>query len=598
MKKNYFVKNLMAATMLLTVSTGMTSCDDIVINIDNPTSQPETKPETNPEIKNVTFTDEGAKVSANNLADVNAALAALVDDIKEKGVGEGKEYIIEVASTNISATATSFTVEIPKVENSNITLVFDDAVATTVPLLIKSAEATSTSPTTSVNYLTITLPDLEGLDLEIDMPETTVYLKSSGTKTILNSLTAKTAISTTYVGPGVTVQELKGGTGSRTIVQNGGVVETYVYPSGLKNSGSSEAFISVCYDEDIAPYAGVLPPTLKVGETVCYEISTDEEGDKPYLAKYLKVVKESEDTAKVNFLNPHGHFLEKMTVGDGAIVFTKGIRATEIVGEGTAKIVFDLIEFWLNPKSGMWHDPTPDNVDEFYSHFGTFGLKGVEKISNIIFANPLTGSEDDCFTFMKQVSATVENCTFQYDLVKFGNDFGDELGKGTEYTLSNGKVVKNCKFETRSIPYPNSNQGVIIHVPDNPVGGTFTMTFDNCEFKATTQFRPYCNATRPKLIEYGINGQNYSDVRVKSLDDIPYNILDGIDGGFSYIYDYDNSPIVNNINVVQLEFKDCKVGGSDLTATPSNFPDPGNPITGLSCNYICKGSSGTSTLTW
>ena len=606
MRKNYFVKNLLAASMLLVVSMGMVSCqgllDAIVGSQDNPSSQP-SQPSTQPTETVVTPTAQGAKVEASSPEAVSKALATLVDDIKAKGVGEGKEYKVEVSGVSSESTASENTIVVPKVENSNINLVFTEAVATSsAPLVVKASETTSTESKAAVNELTITVPNAESLDLKVDMPETTVTLKSSGSNSVIKSIVAKTALNTLIIESGVTVEELEV-QGGRVIVKSGGKIETYVYPAGKKNS-DGKAFISVCYDENLASYAGVLPPKLEVDGTVCYEISTDEEGEKPYLAKYLKVVKGSEDEAEVNFLNQHGHFLEKMTVGDGANVVTRGIRAKEIEGEGTAKITFICIESWHNPKSGYWHEPTPDNMDEFYWQFGTNGLKGVEKISNIIFAKPKKEWDGEYFTFLKQISATLENCTFQYDCVFFGNDFGYELGKGTEYTLSNDKVIKNCKFETRSIPYPNIAQGVIMYVPGQNVGDTFTMTFENCEFNEGTciQYRPTFSDN--KLIGYVYYTNAGINTNVSSLDDIPSNCLDNIDGYYYYSYDYDN-PITYTYsgNRMHLIFNDCLIGGSDLTDTTVQFTswggeNPSSPRSDITFEYLFKVSSVTTTLTW
>ena len=587
MRKNYFVKNLLAAS---------------IGSQDNPSSQP-SQPSTQPTETVVTPTAQGAKVEASSPEAVSKALATLVDDIKAKGVGEGKEYKVEVSGVSSESTASENTIVVPKVENSNINLVFTEAVATSsAPLVVKASETTSTESKAAVNELTITVPNAESLDLKVDMPETTVTLKSSGSNSVIKRIVAKTALNTLIIESGVTVEELEV-QGGRVIVKSGGKIETYVYPAGKKNS-DGKAFISVCYDENLASYAGVLPPKLEVDGTVCYEISTDEEGEKPYLAKSLKVVKGSEDEAEVNFLNQHGHFLEKMIVGDGANVVTRGIRAKEIEGEGTAKITFICIEAWHNPKSGSWHEPTPDNMDEFYWQFGTNGLKGVEKISNIIFAKPKKEWDGDYFTFLKQISATLENCTFQYDCVFFGNDFGYELGKGTEYTLSNDKVIKNCKFETRSIPYPNIAQGVIMYVPGQNVGDTFTMTFENCEFNEGTciQYRPTFSDN--KLIGYVYYTNTGINTNVSSLDDIPSNCLDNIDGNYYYSYDYDN-PITYTYsgNRMHLIFNDCLIGGSDLTGTTVQFSgwageNPSSPRSDITFEYLFKVSSVTTTLTW
>ena len=606
MRKNYFMKNLLAASMLLSVSMGMSSCTGLIDAVLGTSDKPTTQPTTQPTTTSAVVTADQTTITISSFEEMAKAVSAEQNEAFIKAIetkaAAGEKYTINIKSEKSLSTENFEGLVIPRVAGSKIDVVFDKPLVTSEsnPLKVTADEKNSDTPTDAVNELTITLPNgSDNVYLSVNMPETTVKLEGNVTYQFVEAITA---INTLIVGSGVVIGELllKGG---RAIVQDGGAIETYVYPAGKKNS-DGKAFISVCYDENLASYAGVLPPKLEVDGTVCYEISTDEEGEKPYLAKYLKVVKGSEDEAEVNFLNQHGHFLEKMTVGDGANVVTRGIRAKEIEGEGTAKITFICIESWHNPKSGYWHEPTPDNMDEFYWQFGTNGLKGVEKISNIIFAKPKKEWDGEYFTFLKQISATLENCTFQYDCVFFGNDFGYELGKGTEYTLSNDKVIKNCKFETRSIPYPNIAQGVIMYVPGQNVGDTFTMTFENCEFNEGTciQYRPTFSDN--KLIGYVYYTNAGINTNVSSLDDIPSNCLDNIDGYYYYSYDYDN-PITYTYsgNRMHLIFNDCLIGGSDLTDTTVQFTswggeNPSSPRSDITFEYLFKVSSVTTTLTW
>ena len=580
MRKNYFMKNLLAASMLLAVSMGMSSCSGFVDAVLGTSDKPTTQPTTQPTTAGAVITADQTTITISSFEEMAKAVSAEQNEAFIKAIetkaAAGEKYTINFKSEKPLSTENCEGLVIPRVVGSKIDVVFDKPLVTSEsnPLKVTADEKNSDTPTDAVNELTIALPNgSDNVYLSVNMPETTVKMDGSVTYQFVEAITA---INTLIVGSGVVIGELllKGG---RAIVQDGGAIETYVYPAGKKNS-DGKAFISVCYDEDLAPYAGVLPPTLKVDETVCYELSTDEKGEKPYLAKSLKVVKGSEDEAEVNFLNQHGHFLEKMIVGDGANVVTRGIRAKEIEGEGTAKITFICIEAWHNPKSGSWHEPTPDNMDEFYWQFGTNGLKGVEKISNIIFAKPKKEWDGDYFTFLKQISATLENCTFQYDCV--------------------------CKFETRSIPYPNIAQGVIMYVPGQNVGDTFTMTFENCEFNEGTciQYRPTFSDN--KLIGYVYYTNTGINTNVSSLDDIPSNCLDNIDGNYYYSYDYDN-PITYTYsgNRMHLIFNDCLIGGSDLTGTTVQFSgwageNPSSPRSDITFEYLFKVSSVTTTLTW
>ena len=75
MQKNYFMKNVLAASMLLAGTSTMISCQGLVDAIVGDAGQPAattptttpTTPETKPEIKNVTLTTQGAQVNASNI---------------------------------------------------------------------------------------------------------------------------------------------------------------------------------------------------------------------------------------------------------------------------------------------------------------------------------------------------------------------------------------------------------------------------------------------------------------------------------------------------------------------------------------------------
>ena len=106
MRKNYFMKNVLVAVMLLAGTSTMISCsgliDAIVGDVDSPSSTtPAAQPETT--VGKVELNSTGATVTAGSAAEASSLLATLVDDIKTKGVGNGKEYKIEMAGDGILA---------------------------------------------------------------------------------------------------------------------------------------------------------------------------------------------------------------------------------------------------------------------------------------------------------------------------------------------------------------------------------------------------------------------------------------------------------------------------------------------------------------
>lgn len=206
MRKNYFTKNLIAASMLLAVSMGMTSCsgfvDAVLGTTDTPTTQPTTQPTTptTPTIQNVTLTAQGAQVSANSAAEVNTALAALATDIKEKGVGEGKEYTLEVTSDVFNAGDVQ-DIKVPEVEGATINVVIKTPFTKPTTLVFGKTTAAATrgaamtrgdgagEPPSTIDKMYITLPETEGENyptIEFQRPNTLIYLESANGNSAIN----------------------------------------------------------------------------------------------------------------------------------------------------------------------------------------------------------------------------------------------------------------------------------------------------------------------------------------------------------------------------------------------------------------------------
>lgn len=206
MRKNYFTKNLVAASMLLAVSMGMTSCsgfvDAVLGTTDTPTTQPTTQPTTptTPTIQNVTLTTAGAQVTANSAAEVNTALAALADDIKEKGVGEGKEYTLEVTSDVFNAGDVQ-DINVPEIEGATINVVIKNPFTKPTTLVFGKTTSAATrgaamtrgegagDPPSSLDKMYITLPETDGENyptIEFQRPNTLIYLESANGNSAIN----------------------------------------------------------------------------------------------------------------------------------------------------------------------------------------------------------------------------------------------------------------------------------------------------------------------------------------------------------------------------------------------------------------------------
>ena len=301
---------------------GMSSCTGLVDAVlgtsDNPTTQPTTQPTTTSAV----VTADQTTITISSLEDMANAVSAeqneqFLNAIKAKAAA-GEEYTINIKSEQPLSTNSFEGLVIPRVEGSNINIVFDKPLVTTEasPLKITAEEKKSNTSTDAVNELTITMPDgASDVYLNIDMPETTVKLEGKVTYQYVESVTAT---ETLYVGSDVVIGELllKDGT---AVVEKGGVIETYVWTAGKSSLTLNDVGILIKYDENIAPYAGVVPAKYTIigkdkVRTRVYEIRQEGEDDLPYYCKKLKVVKgEVEDVSDVKLfvLNSAEKLLEK-----------------------------------------------------------------------------------------------------------------------------------------------------------------------------------------------------------------------------------------------------------------------------------------------
>ena len=553
MRKDFFMKNLLAASMLLAVSMGMVSCqglvDAIVGTSDNPSTQP-SQPSTQPTETVVTPTAQGAKVEASSPEAVSEALASLVDDIKAKGVGDGKEYKVEVSTKDISTSASDCTIEVPKVTGSNINIVFDDGVSTgSTPLVVKAAETASTTPTEAVNELTITVPDAQALDLSVDMPETTVTLKSSGSNTVFKSIVAKTAVNTLYIESGVTVEELQV-LGGRVIVKEGGKIETYVYaPDGhileIFKDGLEPIWVQA-FDE-----AG--------NETYLKQVS-DENGN-PYYFKNLKIVKGTQDYAI--FENNGSKMMKKLTICDGAAVNCKNtpyFTFETIEGQGNARILY-----------GIWYN---DFETDEPLYFGKVNFSNVKSMSGVAVSALWADKLDKYEMKITGLPASMTDCSFK------GTKIQAERQKG-----ANAISAKNCKFES----YADKEAYLSVYsIEPNDGVSSFKATFDNCEFVENTFFDFLQGAGYKEVQVYFwtkiVDGAIFPDGPSTSFADVPEankevgetkdkydtskNPVEGYPMSMGYWRETQKTPAlpVDNFDFTAA-FNGCKYGSGALTAT-------------------------------
>lgn len=553
MRKNNLINLMVGAAMLLTMSFGLSSCEDILGEWDR--STPELFP---PNAVTITKTETGATVTVNAPSDITNFLSQVKDDITAKGT---EEYVFEVTNGGVKSSSGDNTITVPKVSGSNINLVFEKGINTESTLVIKASETASSTPTTAVNKLTITMPaGTTSLNLVIDMPETSVTVKTSAGSVIYEGIVANTAFNTLVIENGVTVKSLqvKGGI---VVVKEGGKVETNVY------APESNDYVMYQYGEQ----EGVEPVWVDLKGDGKYVPNVQNEDGSPYLFKNLKVIKGAADYARIVLYNG-GKPLEKLTIAaDAAVLFNQQSPCVKVIegeGDATAKIMFNSFR-------------GPYDEDNYYENNGNLYM--VETLKNVVvdvFSDDNHSSVKNSSLF--SVPANSDNVIFKMENVGF---------KDPE---SANATVKNCKFEG-----VGDDKRVSISAPyQTEEISNFKFTFDGCEFSKDCRFRCEIYGSKPKLDDEGnyiyktyycwwtFNEEGTGSIgwynQSESLDDVPgsaktigecYSGWDTTEGksqsGLSTGYWIENQmqyeTVSYNDYYAYVVFNSCKYAGATLT---------------------------------
>lgn len=416
--------------MLLMASVTLTSCQefwDDLFGVESTPSTPTTpstpsEPEEPKDDKVVTETPTGAEATVGNLADITDLLDEVKDDIAEKAKS-GEEYEFTIKNDDLETTATDNTIEVPRVEDSNINLNFTNGVSTQKTLVVKAAEAESETPTEAVNALTITMPAATtGLNLELNMPETTVTLKAASGEVVYDEVVATTAIQTLYIESGVTVKNLqvKGGI---AVVKEGGKAETYVH--------SPDNFKSYYYTTGIARVyrvaGGVTPIQVQFSEDSnrWSQVIHASTGTAYEDFANLKILKGADTDSTwtyfsggANYTEPEKARITKFIIGEGAVAMAAGCPSAQII-EGEGKGGEILIESQNNETITSETDGKT-RVNLYYYLYNVEEMKNVTVSWNPLFVNSeQTKDADEVCRILVGVPKNAVNCTFNFDEVQY-----------------------------------------------------------------------------------------------------------------------------------------------------------------------------------
>lgn len=405
---------------LLIASSTMISCqglvDAVIGNTDNPVA-----PVVTPIVENTGATAEEVTALLEEALSVKAV---------QEAIASGDPIKITVAGGS-STTASNSVIEIPMTTSTGnkvaIELTFTDAITTSTsnPLEFVANEGADAASGESENELVITMPDATGLVVNIELPNTTVTLASTG-KTVYKTLTAKTAQETLIVDEDVELQEaiIKGGS---VEIKKGGKVGT------LKINNTKD----------------VNTITMDVSA----EASSENLIDKLVIAEDAQVL--IDDKEKQNY--------DRLFV-------------TSIEGEGNGATLYP----------GRYISISENNVVCFWATMK--GVESLKNLTIAPQPMSKEDEEAGCkyqWEELVQVPALVENCIFKFeDVVTFSRgvyakncDFTDVIG---EFHFSPNPeddtpefIFNSCKFCTAPFYYP------IFHLV-NVKGKQVSIIFDNC----------------------------------------------------------------------------------------------------------------------
>ena len=431
MQKNNLMKNFMAATMLLSLTMGMVSCQGLVDAIVGDAGQPAattptttpTTPETKPEIKNVALTTQGAQVNASSAAEVNTALAALAKDISEKGVGEGKEYTLEVTSDVFNAGDVE-NINVPEIEGATINVVIKNPFTKPTTLVFGKNTPSATrgdveTEETRVAFdeMFVTLPETEGDNyptIEFQRPNTKVVMKSANGNSAINvkDVTEISNFGYLEIGKGI-------------------LIDTYKWTPRS--------------DDDYIRLASM----QLIGYGNWIEQSQDAQAEGKLIVKNLEILP-TEYTANLdNGANTYG----KITVADGVKVRAVRNKGVTFKDNGAPKA--DVIE-----SVGTSTVITGESVTDLYYN----------KAKGINFSTTAT----DATTRLNCSAGTLENCSTNYKQVVVNAPAQTAGQKSYDMTTFDG-----CEFGAGTL------FGVYVQDFEVVDGQKVPLTFDNYEVTFT-----------------------------------------------------------------------------------------------------------------
>lgn len=474
MKKNYFGKIFAIATVFAGLS--LTSCnknDNAIIN--GQVFEP----------SNFELVEGGAVINANTPSEVSRMVTRLRQEILK--AAENKEtFTININAAALNATAGDNTLSFLTVRNGDLVVNFNGTITTDEPLVLESkgVDENQGSYGTAINKVAFNFPaGTSNIDLNVNMPKSSVTIKPTSGSLGINELSTKTAWTTMYIESGVTVNwlNLEGG---NVVIKNGGkingVESTHlnVYPDGLTFKG-----VSWYWDDEKQQSYKVETPYLVKDSLRTSTSYTDKDF---YMVQNGKLL--AQENGDYSTFNTWGTEA-KVSADPFEIIIPDGVKAwtwknwngdynkqnwpsVNVTGEGNATFMYNGGE---------------DEKGKINLYNNGIDLSSINKLTNVTvdFTHALVWNSDDSKYEVLEVDTASnnykwtninlpinsENCTFNAKRFFMANNLADGIVSST-HKNSIFNSLKNDQNYTFEAYFPAQNDK----------RKSFTLAFDTCEF--------------------------------------------------------------------------------------------------------------------
>ena len=474
MKKNYFGKIFAIATVFAGLS--LTSCnknDNAIIN--GQVFEP----------SNFELVEGGAVINANTPSEVSRMVTRLRQEILK--AAENKEtFTININAAALNATAGDNTLSFLTVRNGDLVVNFNGTITTDEPLVLESkgVDENQASYGTAINKVAFNFPaGTSNIDLNVNMPKSSVTIKPTSGSLGINELSTKTAWTTMYIESGVTVNwlNLEGG---NVVIKNGGKINGVestrldVYPDGLTFKG-----VSWYWDDEKQQSYKVETPYLVKDSLRTSTSYTDKDF---YMVQNGKLL--AQENGDYSTFNTWGTEA-KVSADPFEIIIPDGVKAwtwknwngdynkqnwpsVNVTGEGNATFMYNGGE---------------DEKGKINLYNNGIDLSSINKLTNVTvdFTHALVWNSDDSKYEVLEVDTASnnykwtnitlpinsENCTFNAKRFFMANNLADGIVSST-HKNSIFNSLKNDQNYTFEAYFPAQNDK----------RKSFTLAFDTCEF--------------------------------------------------------------------------------------------------------------------